>query len=163
MNQLEIIKNKIQTKESYRDKLAYLKFKDKKIVFTNGVFDILHAGHIEYLSKASDLGDVLIIGMNTDSSVKRIKGDNRPINNQEARGLQLASLRFVEDVIYFDEDTPYDLIEFLQPDVLVKGADYKHDQIVGADIIKAKGGVVTTIDFVDGFSTTKLIEKIKNT
>lgn len=163
MEQQEILKNKVHTKESYKDKLAYLKFKDQRIVFTNGVFDILHIGHIEYLSKASDLGDVLIIGLNTDSSVKRIKGENRPINDQEARAMQLASLRFVEDVIYFDDDTPHELIEFLQPDVLVKGADYEHDQIVGADIVNAKGGIVSTIDFVDGYSTTELIEKIKNT
>ena len=130
----------------------------RKIVFTNGCFDILHRGHIEYLSKASDLGDVLIIGLNTDASVKRIKGEGRPVQDETSRALILASLRFVEAVILFDEDTPYDLISMIKPDVLVKGGDYTEETIVGADIVKAIGGEVVTIPLVEGYSTSGLIK-----
>ena len=131
-----------------------------KIVFSNGCFDILHRGHVEYLSKAADLGDVLIIGLNTDASVRRLKGESRPVNGQESRALLLAALSFVDAVVFFDEDTPYNLINKVQPDVLVKGKDYKPEDVVGYDIVTSKGGKVITIDLVDGFSTTNIINKI---
>lgn len=158
--QLELISNKILTLEQLIQKLAFWKFKSKKIVFTNGCFDILHYGHIEYLAKASDLGDILIIGLNTDSSIQRIKGPSRPINKEHHRAMQLASLSFVDAVVTFDENTPYELIKLVQPDILVKGNDYKKEDIVGYDILMAKGGSVETIDFVEGLSTTNLIKSL---
>ncbi|HEX7414852.1 MAG TPA: D-glycero-beta-D-manno-heptose 1-phosphate adenylyltransferase [Bacteroidia bacterium] len=136
---------------------------NKKIVFTNGCFDILHQGHIDYLSKARDLGGALIIGLNTDASVKRLnKSPERPINKEYSRALVLAALVLVDAVVLFDEDTPYDLIKAIQPDVLVKGADYKAEDIVGYDIVKAHGGEVTTIELTEGFSTSELINRIKS-
>ncbi|MEN8120088.1 MAG: D-glycero-beta-D-manno-heptose 1-phosphate adenylyltransferase [Bacteroidota bacterium] len=135
------------------------KFQGKEIVFTNGCFDILHRGHIEYLAKSADLGDVLIIGLNTDASVQRLKGKNRPVQDEDSRALNLFALRFVDHVVMFDEDTPYDLIAELQPDILVKGADYKEHEIVGHDIVKKNGGRVETIEFVSGFSTTDILKK----
>jgi len=141
--------------------LAYWNFRNKKIVFTNGCFDIMHLGHIDYLSKAADLGDVLIIGMNSDKSVHCIKGHDRPINNEEGRARVLAALGFTSCVVLFDEETPYELIKFIRPDVLVKGSDYKPEDIVGFDIVKENGGEIVTIDFVEGYSTSSIIEKIK--
>jgi len=132
-----------------------------RIVFTNGCFDLIHRGHIDYLAKAADKGDVLIIGLNTDDSVSRIKGKNRPIQDEYSRALILASLSFVTAVISFSEDTPYNLISLIQPDVLVKGADYKAEDIVGYDIVKNKGGRVETIEYIPGCSTSELIKKIK--
>lgn len=162
-NKSEIIKSKIITsKEELSQDIARWRLKEQKIVFTNGCFDILHLGHVDYLNKAAGFGDVLIIGLNTDESVKRLKGSDRPLNNQHARAMVLASLYVTTKVVCFDEDTPYELIKFVQPDVLVKGADYKEEDIVGADIVKARGGEIRTIEFVDGYSTTKMIEKIKN-
>ncbi|OQX73082.1 MAG: D-glycero-beta-D-manno-heptose 1-phosphate adenylyltransferase [Bacteroidetes bacterium 4484_249] len=161
MKNLEIIKSKVFNNNTLKSCLAVWQFKNKKIVFTNGCFDILHLGHIDYLSKAKDLGDVLIVGLNTDNSVKRLKGKNRPVNNEEARALLLATLKFVDAVVLFDEDTPYDLIKKVQPDILIKGSDYKPEDIVGADIIKAKGGEIITIDFLEGYSTTAIIKKLK--
>lgn len=140
--------------------LAYWQFKDKKVVFTNGCFDILHRGHVEYLAKAASLADVMVVGLNTDSSVKRLKGSNRPVQDETSRALILASLSCVAKVVLFDEDTPYDLIKFIQPDVLVKGSDYKAEDIVGYDIVKAKKGEVVTIDIVDGYSTTAIVTKL---
>ena len=128
-----------------------------KVVFTNGCFDILHRGHVEYLSKAADMGDVLVVGLNTDASVKRLKGEGRPVNNQEARALVLASLSFVDAVVLFDEDTPYKLIKAVCPDVLVKGADYKPEEIVGYDIVTSYGGKVETVPLVEGYSTTNIL------
>jgi len=145
MLQVDIIRSKILTKKSLKNQLAVWRFLNKKIVFSNGCFDILHLGHIDYLSKASDFGDILIIGLNTDNSVRKLKGNNRPINDEKARAMILASLQFVSAVILFDEDTPYDLIKFVQPDVLVKGSDYLEEDIVGYDIVKAKGGEIKTI------------------
>lgn len=134
-----------------------------KIVFTNGCFDILHRGHVEYLCHARDLGDKLVLGLNTDASVKRLgKSPERPINNEETRATILAGLECIDAIVLFDEDTPYDLIKFVQPDVLVKGNDYKAEEIVGYDIVSAKGGSVMTIPLVQGFSTTKLIEKLSH-
>ena len=153
---------KIVSRDKLNALLAYWKFKDKKIVFTNGCFDIIHAGHIDYLSKAKALGDILVLGLNTDNSVKRLKGPNRPVNNEWARAFVLSSLNFVDIIIYFEEDTPYDLIQLVQPDVLVKGSDYKPEDIVGFDIMKQKGGEIVTIDFLEGYSTTSLISKLKS-
>lgn len=160
-DRLDIINSKIfKQKESLNYKLAQLRFLDKKIVFTNGCFDILHRGHIEYLAKASDLADVMIIGLNTDSSVSRLKGTNRPLQDEYSRALTLASLSFVDFVVYFDEDTPYELIKYVKPNVLVKGSDYKPEDIVGYDILQEYGGEVKTIDFVPGYSTTNIENKI---
>ena len=143
-------------------KLAYWRFKNYRVVFTNGCFDILHLGHIDYLSKARSTGDILVIGLNTDDSVRRLKGSSRPINDQNARARILASFSFVDAVVMFDEDTPYELINMVQPDILVKGSDYKPEDIVGYDILKAKGGKVITIDFLEGYSTSGIVDKIKN-
>jgi len=134
---------------------------DKKVVFTNGVFDLLHLGHITYLAKAAELGDKLIIGLNADSSVKRIKGEDRPINDQNNRAALLAALFFVDGVVLFEEDTPINLISTLLPDILVKGADYTINNIVGAKEVMANGGEVKTITFVEGYSSTSIINKIK--
>ncbi len=161
MENLEIIKAKIFNKESLKRELAIWRFKNKKIVFTNGCFDILHLGHIDYLSKAKDFGDVLVIGLNTDNSVSRIKDEHRPVTDENARAMILASLHFVDAIVLFDEDTPYNLIKQVQPDILVKGSDYKTGDIVGADIVKAKGGEIITIEFLDGYSTTSIINKLK--
>ena len=161
MLQVDIIRSKILTKKSLKNQLAVWRFLNKKIVFSNGCFDILHLGHIDYLSKASDFGDILIIGLNTDNSVRKLKGNNRPINDEKSRGMILASLQFVSAVVLFDEDTPYDLIKFVQPDVLVKGSDYLEEDIVGYDIVKAKGGEIKTIDLVPDISTTIIENRIK--
>lgn len=163
MLQFDIIENKILQGLPLQQKLAYWRFKGYKIVFTNGCFDILHAGHVEYLAKGASEGDVLIIGLNSDESIKRIKSSDRPINNQKARAIILAALNFVSAVVIFDQDTPYELIKIIQPDVLIKGSDYKPEEIVGYDILKAKGGEVKTIDLVPGFSTTAIEQKIIKT
>ena len=162
MTSQDKINSKILTPESLKFKLGLWKFRDKKIVFTNGCFDLLHLGHIDYLGKAADLGDMLIIGVNTDESVRKLKGANRPINNEEQRLHILASLLFVDAVILFNEETPYQLIKIIQPDVLVKGGDYTIDKIVGADIVTARGGFVHAIPLLAGYSTTLTEEKIKN-
>lgn len=134
---------------------------DQKIVFTNGCFDILHIGHVRYLKKAAELGDVLVVGVNSDKSVKRLKGPERPINNENDRMELLSSLEFVDYVVMFDTDTPYELIKRIQPDVLVKGGDYKPEEVVGKDIVEARGGRLELIPFVEGKSTTAIINKIK--
>jgi rfaE bifunctional protein nucleotidyltransferase chain/domain len=134
----------------------------QKIVFTNGCFDIIHSGHCKYLSEAKQLGDILIIGLNTDASIKRIKGEMRPINNEINRAFVLASLRSVDYVVLFDEDTPFNLISKIIPDVLVKGSDYEINNIVGADIVMQNGGQVITIPLVEGQSTTNIISKLQN-
>ncbi len=133
-----------------------------KVVFTNGCFDLLHRGHVDYLAKAADCGQRLIIGVNTDASVSKLKGPNRPIQDEQSRLQILASLQCVDAVILFDEETPYELIQLLQPDVLVKGSDYQPENIVGYDVVTAKGGEVKTIDFIPGFSTSAIERKIKN-
>jgi rfaE bifunctional protein nucleotidyltransferase chain/domain len=142
-------------------RLAQYRFLGKKIVFTNGCFDILHLGHIDYLAKAAGLGHVLVIGLNTDASVHRLKGGNRPLQDETSRAMVLASLGFVDLVVFFGEDTPYELIKTVQPDILVKGADYRPEEIVGYDILKARGGEVVTIEFLEGYSTTRIEQKIK--
>ena len=155
------LKNKLVLKESALQQVNMQKQNGKKIVFTNGCFDILHPGHVDYLSQARDLGDFLILGLNTDGSVKRLnKAANRPINNEQARAMVLAALGCIDVIILFDEETPYELIKFLQPNVLVKGNDYEVEKIVGYDIVTANGGRVITIPFLEGFSTTNLIKRI---
>ncbi|MCD4665465.1 MAG: D-glycero-beta-D-manno-heptose 1-phosphate adenylyltransferase [Bacteroidales bacterium] len=162
MNNLDIINSRIYNIEMLEHQLAIWRFKSKKIVFTNGCFDIIHLGHIDYLSKAKDFGDILIIGLNTDSSVRRIKEKGRPVTNEKSRSMILSSLRFIDAVILFDEDTPYNLIKQVQPDILIKGSDYKTEDIVGFDIVKAKGGEVKTIDFLEGYSTSLILDKMKS-
>ncbi|MBK6834951.1 MAG: D-glycero-beta-D-manno-heptose 1-phosphate adenylyltransferase [Bacteroidetes bacterium] len=153
--------NKLQTVEQLKSTLTIVNFRGQKIVFTNGVFDILHTGHVDYLSKARDLGHFLVLGLNTDASVKRLnKGPERPINNEKARATVLGALECVDAIVLFDEETPYELIKAIQPDILVKGSDYAIENIVGYDVVKAKGGEVITIDLSQGFSTTNIIKKI---
>lgn len=149
---------KIEDKIKTIDNLYLDKY--KKIVFTNGCFDILHLGHIDYLSKSKELGDILIVALNSDQSIKNIKGTQRPINNQYMRSMILASLFFVDIVIIFNEDTPEKLIKIIKPDILVKGGDYNIDTIVGGDIVKSYGGEIKIINYVEGYSTTNIINKI---
>lgn len=137
-----------------------LKAQNKKIVFTNGVFDIIHRGHVEYLREAKSLGDVLVVGLNSDSSVKMIKGDKRPIVAEENRAYVLSNLKPVDYVVIFNEDTPYNSIKKILPDILVKGADWAEDKIVGSDIVKQSGGEIKRITFVENNSSTNIIEKI---
>lgn len=133
----------------------------QRIVFTNGCFDLLHAGHVLYLESAKNLGDILIIGLNSDASVQRLKGPGRPVNHQEERSIVLAALEAVDYVVIFDEDTPLELIKQVRPDVLVKGGDWSVDQIVGADEVFAHGGSVRSLDFQQGFSSTNIIKRIR--
>ncbi|MBW8049010.1 MAG: D-glycero-beta-D-manno-heptose 1-phosphate adenylyltransferase [Cytophagales bacterium] len=143
-------------------KLKEWKAKGYKIVFTNGCFDILHLGHIDYLEKVRKFGDKLVVGLNTDDSIKQIKGQDRPVQDEKSRARVLASLEFIDAVVLFNEDTPYELIKLLAPDVLVKGDDYAVDKIVGHDIIKKNGGEVKTIPYIEGYSSSGIIEKIKS-
>jgi len=161
MEKLKWITNKISNKETLLYRVNGLKSLGKKIVFTNGVFDILHHGHLDYLAKAASLGNYLVVGVNSDASVKRLKGDERPLNHENDRAFQLAALMFVDAVCIFEEDTPEQLIRLFKPDVLAKGGDYTVDTIVGADFVSSRGGSVAVIPFVQGYSTTSLIERIK--
>jgi len=160
MKKNDIISSKIFSAETLKPLLNVWRFKGYKIVFTNGCFDLLHLGHIDYLAKAADLGDILIAGINSDASVTKIKGPSRPVNDEKTRLHVLASLFFVNGVIVFNEDTPYELIRMIQPDVLVKGADWKKEEIVGYDIVTARGGKVETIEYLPGYSTTGLEQKV---
>lgn len=153
---------KILTPTQLTFRLAYWRFKQFSIVFTNGCFDIIHAGHIDYLEKAANLGDQLIIGINTDASIKMLKGNLRPIQSEEARTRILAAMEFVSAVILFNEPTPLALIKLIQPDMLVKGSDYTREAIVGQAEVSAWGGIVQTIPLLEGYSTTTIIEQIKN-
>lgn len=146
----------------YLQTIHRLREEGKKIVFTNGCFDIIHAGHVDYLEKAKSLGDFLIVGLNSDSSVRRLKGKDRPVNPQEHRKRVLEGLKAVDMVIIFEEDTPEKLIKEIKPDILVKGGDWKIENIVGADFVMSYGGKVCTIDFVYDTSTTKIIQKVKD-
>jgi D-glycero-beta-D-manno-heptose 1-phosphate adenylyltransferase len=137
-----------------------LKQKGKKVVFTNGCFDILHAGHVDYLIKAKECGDILIVGLNSDHSIREIKGNNRPIVNETERAFILDSLKPVDYVVLFNEPTPQKLIESIIPDVLVKGADWNIENIVGKDIVEYNGGEIKTIEFVNSQSTTNIIQKV---
>jgi rfaE bifunctional protein nucleotidyltransferase chain/domain len=158
MERLSILKSKIYTWDHLRREISMWRFKDKTIVFSNGCFDVLHLGHVEYLAKARDLGDILIVGLNSDDSVHRIKGSHRPVNNETARATILAALSFVDAIILFGVDTPHELIKLIQPDILVKGKDYEGKEIVGSDVVKARGGQVVTIELTRGYSTTHTIE-----
>ena len=160
MKSQNILKNKIFTLKTIASQAAQWKNEGKTLVFSNGCFDILHLGHVDYLSKAAALGDILIIGLNSDASVKKIKGKHRPINNEKSRTALLAALFFTNAVVVFDEDTPYNLINTIKPDILVKGKDYKQKDVVGYDIVTSYGGKVKTIKLVEGYSTTNIEEKI---
>ncbi|RFZ85540.1 D-glycero-beta-D-manno-heptose 1-phosphate adenylyltransferase [Mucilaginibacter terrenus] len=153
--------HKITDANALAKRIQTWKADGKKVVFTNGVFDLLHLGHITYMAKAADLGDKLVIGLNSDASVKRLKGESRPVNDQNNRAALLAALFFVDGITIFEDDTPRDLIVNLMPDILVKGADYTIDNIAGAKEVLANGGEVKTISLVDGYSSTSIIERIK--
>lgn len=155
-----MIDAKIKSRPGLLKALARLHRANKRIVFTNGCFDIIHCGHVKYLNRARRLGDILVVGLNGDSSVKAIKGDERPINREADRATVLASLYFVDLITIFDEPTPEELIRKVRPDVLVKGGDWKADDIVGAGFVKSYGGRVVSLPFVKGYSTSSLVEKI---
>ena len=161
MEKIDRVREKIMDWDQIRKNCAVWKFRGKKIVFTNGCFDLLHLGHIEYLSKAAQLGGAIVVGLNTDESVRRIKGPGRPICDQNSRAMVLASLFFIDAVVLFDEETPYELIKLICPDILVKGKDYKTEEIIGYDILKEYGGEILTIDLTPGYSTTAIEEKIR--
>jgi D-glycero-beta-D-manno-heptose 1-phosphate adenylyltransferase len=163
MKQVSSIPNKIYTLDTLQAELKRWRLKNKKVVFTNGVFDIVHQGHIASLSEAASFGDILIVGVNADASVKRLKGDSRPVNDENSRALLLAALVMTDAVIIFEEDTPYNLITSIMPDVLVKGGDYTIEQIVGAKEVMANGGEVKIVPILEGFSTTGIIERMRNT
>ncbi|MBO4489529.1 MAG: D-glycero-beta-D-manno-heptose 1-phosphate adenylyltransferase [Bacteroidales bacterium] len=156
---MDKIQHKIVTKDFFEQQEESLH--QRKIVFTNGCFDVLHYGHVHYLAQAKELGDILVVGLNSDASVRRLKGEGRPVNPEHARAYVLAALEMVDYVCLFEEDTPYNLIAAVQPDVLVKGGDYVIDNIVGGDIVKKRNGEVVVLPFVEGFSSTMIIEKSK--
>jgi len=157
----DIIAQKIYLLPQLVLRIAQWKFLGKSIVFTNGVFDILHPGHIFSLSQAAKEADFLIVGLNSDNSVKRLKGQQRPVNNQDSRALLLASLLMVDAVVIFEEDTPLELINSVRPDVIVKGGDYTIEQIVGAKEVMSNGGRVVINPVIEGYSTTSIIDKLK--
>ena len=159
---LKPTKNKVMQKDQLAAACGLWQSNGQKVVFTNGCFDILHLGHVEYLEKAARIGEKLIIGLNTDRSVKALKGSLRPVNPEYARALVLASLEFVDAVCLFDEDTPLELIKKVGPDYLVKGGDYQPETVVGADFVISRGGKVFIIPLTEGFSTTNLINKINS-
>jgi len=153
---------KIVSTSSLMDKVKYWKRQEQSIVFTNGCFDILHAGHVDYLEKARDFGHKLIVGLNTDASIKKNKGNHRPINNEFSRAKVLSALQFVDLIVFFEEATPYNLIKSIIPDILVKGSDYQLDDIVGSELVLEAGGQVKTVALLEGYSTTNIINKIKH-
>ena len=154
----------VVSRDELLERLAPLRAAGKKIVFTNGCFDIVHPGYVDLLERAKALGDVLVLGLNTDASVRRLgKGDDRPFNTYEARAFVLAHLRSVDFVTAFDEDTPLELITAVQPDILVKGGDWNEETIVGRDVVVARGGTVHSLPLLPGFSTTSLAERIRGT
>ena len=162
MRTFNSIPNKIVAQEELEKRLTQWRVLSKTIVFTNGCFDILHAGHIQSLTQAANEGDFLIVGLNSDASVKQLKGDNRPVNNGQSRAQVLASLSMVDVVVVFNEDTPLELIKKIMPDVLVKGGDYKLEDIAGAKEVIANGGRVVINPILPGFSTTSIINKFSN-
>ena len=161
MKSLDQVNNKIIDRSDIRSVAEQLRKEGKTIVFTNGCFDLLHKGHVDYLARAADLADVLLVALNSDESVSRLKGSHRPIQNYESRSSLMASLGFVGLVTVFDEDTPAEIIEEVQPNVLVKGGDYTLETIVGADYVLSNGGEVKVIPFLPGFSTSKIEERIR--
>ena len=161
MSHLNKINSKIFSFDDLKNQVNAWKQAGEGVVFTNGCFDIIHRGHIEVLAQTADLGDRLIIGLNSDTSIQKLKGKNRPIIEEQSRAILLASLEFVDAVVIFSEDTPLKLISALLPDVLAKGGDYEIETIVGHEIVQQNGGKVKLVPFVDGFSSTTIIEKIK--
>ena len=161
MSNLKRINNKIFSIERISRQIDIRKNYGEEIVFTNGCFDIIHRGHVEVLARAADLGDKLIVGLNSDVSIQKLKGKDRPIIQENSRAILLAALDFIDAIVLFSEETPLDLITTLKPDILAKGGDYKIDTIVGHEIVKENGGEVILIPFVDGFSSTNIINKIK--
>jgi len=161
MRSISSIPGKIFNANELQHQLRRWRLSNKTIVFTNGVFDILHEGHIASLTEAATFGSILIIGLNTDASVKRLKGESRPVNNENSRALLLASLVMVDAVILFEEDTPLELIRSIMPDVLVKGGDYQPNQVVGAKEVIAAGGELKIVPILEGFSTTGIIERMR--
>lgn len=161
MNKQDIISKKIVNLHEASQQVKIFKLKNQQVVFTNGCFDILHKGHIHIINEAANYGNKLIVGINSDASIKRLKGNDRPIQDEQSRALIIASLAYVDHVIIFEEDTPLELIKQLQPDVLVKGGDYTVENIVGAAEVLEAGGSVEIIPLQEGFSTTGIIEKIK--
>ncbi|MGY4385110.1 rfaE bifunctional protein nucleotidyltransferase chain/domain [Pedobacter sp. UYP24] len=155
------LSQKILSKEGLVRLKKEWKDKGRKVVFTNGCFDIIHPGHISYLGEAASYGDVLVVGLNTDRSVKELKGESRPINDEFSRSQLLASMFFIDAVVLFDDETPAELIELVEPDVLVKGGDYNIETIVGAKEVLEKGGEVKVLGFLPGYSSTTIIEKIR--
>ena len=162
MSHLNKINSKIFSLDDLKNQVNAWKQAGEEVVFTNGCFDIIHRGHIEVLAQTADLGDRLIIGLNSDTSIQKLKGEDRPIIEEQSRAILLASLEFVDAVVIFPEDTPINLISTLLPDVLAKGGDYEIETIVGQEIVQNNGGKVKLVPFVDGFSSTTIIEKIKN-
>ena len=162
MKHLNSIQNKIYTLSDLAPRIEQWKSAKEKIVFTNGCFDILHKGHLEVLAKTADLGNRLIIGLNSDSSIKNLKGGNRPIVDENSRAILLAALSFVDAVVLFSEQTPLNLIAEIKPDILAKGGDYKITEIVGHEVVQQNGGEVITIPLIEGFSSTNIIDKIQN-
>ena len=159
---MEDYRSKIKSLEQVKKEIDRLKSKGKRVVFTNGCFDILHPGHTRYLHAARTLGDYLVVAVNTDQSVRAIKGEGRPILSQDARTELLAALSCVDGVVIFDEENPLRVIQYLVPHILVKGGDWKEDEIIGADVVQKAGGEVRRIPYISGFSTTDLIKKIKD-
>ena len=155
------MKNKLKTWEEIASIIKDLKSQNKKIVFTNGCFDILHSGHVQYLAEAKELGDILILGLNSDSSVKRLKGKDRPINNEKERTIVLSALLPISYIVVFEDDTPYKLIKHIKPDIIVKGGDWEPEDIVGSDIVSSYNGEVKSLSFIEGKSTTDIINKLK--
>lgn len=160
MIQLNQVRTKISTPKELASKLLKWRANKETIVFTNGCFDLIHLGHIDYLTKAKDLGNRLVVGLNTDTSVQNIKGPNRPVKDQDSRANLLAAMQFIDAVIFFDEATPETLLSWVKPDVLVKGGDYTIEGIIGHEEVLARGGLVKTIPFLEGYSSTTIIDKI---
>jgi len=159
---LKKINNKIFDLQNLMKKIEKWRSENKKIVFTNGCFDLIHLGHIEILARSSDFGDKLIIGVNSDLSIKKLKGKNRPIIEESSRIKQLSALEFVDAVVLFDEDTPLKLIESIKPNVITKGGDYKAKNVIGNEVVSQKNGEVVIIPLTQGYSTTSILNKIKN-
>ena len=157
---IDLLKKKLCSLTELKSICNELRKEKKTIVFTNGCFDLIHLGHIDYLSKAADLGNILIIGLNSDQSVHKIKSPGRPLQDQKSRQMLLAAISFVDIVVLFDEETPHKLISEIKPDVLVKGGDYKAEEVVGADIVTQNGGKVVILPFVEGYSTSSIESKI---
>ena len=161
MNQISHLRSKILSFSTLGNQLKKWRKANEKIVFTNGCFDLLHLGHVDYLAKARDLGSRLVVGLNSDASIRRLKGSSRPIKDEQSRVALLAGMAYIDAVVLFDEVSPIKLISIIKPDFLVKGGDYEVKNIVGHEIVLSNNGKVCTIDFVDGYSSSALIEKVK--